>query len=405
MRGLEYNYDGYLTINGKTQKCYFEYEYKSNFYTLSQSSNGWLLLVTTPKFDIKGLEEKLKQKIEESAMVLLLDDEKLPNMTEKMVFSAQHPQGISEKLYGTPSTENLVLVESDDEKTADIRDVLFGTNKGTYDALFEIVGNKIYKGEVAEENLILVNLTRNWLDEDLTGSVIQKVQNGRILKFSNVKHQNEIITYNTISEGWLDIYAQEIHKGRNKNHLESMASGGLMIHECNVHKSDTYSGNCLVTFNGMVNDENQLFIMEVLNESLYYQYSYKYPMSELKEVYENGVSNAVAREEKQDTFVNNNNADKSSKKETKKEEKTSNNSSSNAKAKNIAIKVKNDTGDEMNVYNQGSGGNYRLQKNIITTIKMDEDDKLYEYNNAKKGRLLLTASPDMDGKVFLISKL
>lgn len=95
----------------------------------------------------------------------------------------------------------------------------------------------------------------------------------------------------------------------------------------------------------------------------------------------------------------------SSKKEEKKQETKNNSSSSNAKAKNIAIKVKNDTGDEMNVYNQGSGGNYRLQKNIVTTIKMDEGDKLYEYNNAKKGRVLLVAEPSMDGKVHLISKL
>jgi hypothetical protein len=95
----------------------------------------------------------------------------------------------------------------------------------------------------------------------------------------------------------------------------------------------------------------------------------------------------------------------SSKKEEKKQETKNNSSSSNAKAKNIAIKVKNDTGDEMNVYNPGSGGNYRLQKNIITTIKMDEGDKLLEYNNQKKGRVLLVAEPSMDGKVQLISKL
>jgi hypothetical protein len=95
----------------------------------------------------------------------------------------------------------------------------------------------------------------------------------------------------------------------------------------------------------------------------------------------------------------------SSPSKNKKEETKNNNSSSNAKAKNITIKVKNDTGEEVNVFNQGSGGNYRLQKNIITTIKMDEGDKLLEYNNGKKGRVLLVAEPSMDGKVQLISKL
>ena len=105
------------------------------------------------------------------------------------------------------------------------------------------------------------------------------------------------------------------------------------------------------------------------------------------------------------SYQNNNSSNSSSKKEEKKQETKNNSSSSNAKAKNIAIKVKNDTGEEMNVYNQGSGGNYRLQKNIITTIKMDEGDKLLEYNNQKKGRVLLVAEPSMDGKVQLISKL
>jgi hypothetical protein len=118
-------------------------------------------------------------------------------------------------------------------------------------------------------------------------------------------------------------------------------------------------------------------------------------------------------EEESDNYQNNsyqnnkssNTSNSSSKKEEKKQETKNNSSSSNAKAKNIAIKVKNDTGEEMNVYNAGSGGNYRLQKNIITTIKMDEGDKLLEYNNQKKGRVLLVAEPSMDGKVQLISKL
>jgi hypothetical protein len=70
----------------------------------------------------------------------------------------------------------------------------------------------------------------------------------------------------------------------------------------------------------------------------------------------------------------------------------------------INIKIKNDTDDEMDVYNAGGGGSYRLQKNIIVTIKMDAGDKLYVGKN-KSGKLLLTASDDMNNKVQLVSKL
>ncbi len=69
------------------------------------------------------------------------------------------------------------------------------------------------------------------------------------------------------------------------------------------------------------------------------------------------------------------------------------------------IKIKNDSGDEVTVYNAGSGGSYRLSKNVITTIKMEDGDKLYIYVSGKRGRLLLTASADIDGKVQLFSKL
>jgi hypothetical protein len=69
------------------------------------------------------------------------------------------------------------------------------------------------------------------------------------------------------------------------------------------------------------------------------------------------------------------------------------------------IKIKNDSGDEVTVYNAGSGGSYRLTKNATTTIKMEEGDKLYIYEGGKKGRLLLTASAEMNGKVQLFSKL
>ncbi len=69
------------------------------------------------------------------------------------------------------------------------------------------------------------------------------------------------------------------------------------------------------------------------------------------------------------------------------------------------IKIKNDSGDEVTVINAGSCGTYRLQKNVTTTIKMEAGDKLYTYEGGKKGKLLLTAAADMDGKVQLFSKL
>jgi hypothetical protein len=77
----------------------------------------------------------------------------------------------------------------------------------------------------------------------------------------------------------------------------------------------------------------------------------------------------------------------------------------NAVGDKYEIKIKNDSGDEVTVYNAGSGGSYRLSKNVITTIKMESGDKLYIYEGGKKGRLLLTASADLDGKVQLFSKL
>ncbi len=73
-------------------------------------------------------------------------------------------------------------------------------------------------------------------------------------------------------------------------------------------------------------------------------------------------------------------------------------------AAKLTIKMKNDSGDEVNVITSG-GGTYRLQKNIVTAIKMDEGDKLFLKDGGGKGRLLLTAAADMDGKVQLLSKL
>lgn len=77
----------------------------------------------------------------------------------------------------------------------------------------------------------------------------------------------------------------------------------------------------------------------------------------------------------------------------------------NALDNKLNIKIKNDSGDDVTVYNAGSSGSYRLQKNITTTIKMEAGDKLFIYEKGKKGKLLLTASADMDGKVQLFSKL
>ena len=71
----------------------------------------------------------------------------------------------------------------------------------------------------------------------------------------------------------------------------------------------------------------------------------------------------------------------------------------------LDIKIKNDSGDEVTVYNAGSGGSYRLTKNATTTIKMEAGDKLYYYEGGKKGKLLLTADASMSGKVQLYSKL
>lgn len=75
------------------------------------------------------------------------------------------------------------------------------------------------------------------------------------------------------------------------------------------------------------------------------------------------------------------------------------------KEENISIKIKNDTDEAFTVINAGSGGTYRLSKNTVVTIKMDEGDKLFVYESGKKGKLLLVASPDMDSKVQLVSKL
>jgi hypothetical protein len=75
------------------------------------------------------------------------------------------------------------------------------------------------------------------------------------------------------------------------------------------------------------------------------------------------------------------------------------------KTAKLDIKIKNDSGEEITVINASSGGTYRLQKNVITTIKMNAGDKLYIYESGKKGKLLLTATADMDGKVQLITKL
>lgn len=68
------------------------------------------------------------------------------------------------------------------------------------------------------------------------------------------------------------------------------------------------------------------------------------------------------------------------------------------------IKIKNDTDDAVSTINTAGGG-YNLAKGITTTIKMEEGDELFIKEKGKKGRKLLTVTPEMDGKVQLLSKL
>ncbi len=81
---------------------------------------------------------------------------------------------------------------------------------------------------------------------------------------------------------------------------------------------------------------------------------------------------------------------------------------SNCKLKAIAkekltIKIKNDSGNEISVINAGTGRSYKLIKNVITTIKMEQGEKLYIYEKGKKGKLLLTATKELDDKLQLFS--
>ena len=69
------------------------------------------------------------------------------------------------------------------------------------------------------------------------------------------------------------------------------------------------------------------------------------------------------------------------------------------------IKVKNDSGNDITVYNTGTSSIIKLPKNTTTTIKMEVGNKLYRFQNGKKGILLLTATADMDDKIQLFSKL
>lgn len=71
----------------------------------------------------------------------------------------------------------------------------------------------------------------------------------------------------------------------------------------------------------------------------------------------------------------------------------------------IDIKIKNDTDETVLVYNAGSGGTYSLTKGAITTIKMEKGDKLYISEKGKKGKLILEASPEMNGKIKKLSEL
>ncbi len=68
------------------------------------------------------------------------------------------------------------------------------------------------------------------------------------------------------------------------------------------------------------------------------------------------------------------------------------------------IKIKNDTDEAVSTINTAGGG-YNLAKGVTTTIKMEDGDELYIKDKGKKGRKLLTVTPEMDGKVQLLSKL
>ena len=75
------------------------------------------------------------------------------------------------------------------------------------------------------------------------------------------------------------------------------------------------------------------------------------------------------------------------------------------KVEKLNIKIKNDSENDVTVYNDGNSTSYRLMKNTTTSIKMKVGDKLYYYEGGKKSRLLLTASLEMEGKLQLYSKL
>ena len=69
-----------------------------------------------------------------------------------------------------------------------------------------------------------------------------------------------------------------------------------------------------------------------------------------------------------------------------------------------AIKIKNDTDEAISTITTAGGG-YTLSKGTVTTIKMEAGDELFIKEKGKKGRKLLTVTPEMDGKVQLLSKL
>ncbi len=110
-------------------------------------------------------------------------------------------------------------------------------------------------------------------------------------------------------------------------------------------------------------------------------------------------------EPEKESYASNSSSSSSSKEKEKEKEKEDKPTQRSGKATNINVKIKNDTDEPFTVYNQNSGGSYRLTKGAITTIKMDEGDKLFYYEGGKKGHLILTASPDMEGKVQNYSKI
>ncbi|MFZ4058107.1 MAG: hypothetical protein ACOYKE_08195 [Ferruginibacter sp.] len=75
------------------------------------------------------------------------------------------------------------------------------------------------------------------------------------------------------------------------------------------------------------------------------------------------------------------------------------------KEESVYLKIQNDLSTEKTVYHSGNKQQYLLQIEKINAIKMEVGDKLYSFESGKVGRLLITATNDVNGKIWLLSKL